>query len=78
MGVSTTKKLDYNTGFSDVATGYAYYGLGQLRNGSDSKGYTYGVKHTSGTPIGVYLNMDLGVLGFVINGQYHGPAFTTP
>lgn len=77
VGVTLTTKIDYSAGFSDIPTGYAYYALGQLRNGSDSKGNTYGVKHTPGTPLGVYLNMNKGELGFVINGKYQGPAFTS-
>ena len=70
VGITTTKHFDYNSAFSDFPTGYAFYALGQLRNGSDSKGQGYAMKAESKRPIGVYLNMDKGVLGFVVNGCY--------
>jgi hypothetical protein len=33
------------------------------------------MKPIFGTPIGVYLNMNIGILGFIVNGSYWGPAF---
>jgi hypothetical protein len=35
-------QIDYSKAFSDYITGFAFYGLGQLRNGSDSTGKKYG------------------------------------
>jgi hypothetical protein len=41
-GVTTTKSFDRSKAFSDLPTGYAFYGIGQLRNGSDCSGAKYG------------------------------------
>lgn len=40
-GVTTSLAFDKNKAFSDFAHGYAFYGIGQLRNGSDSSGGKY-------------------------------------
>lgn len=78
VGVSTTRSINYKNAFSDTATGYAYYAMGQLRHSSDSNGPAYAGRCHPKSPIGVYLNMDVGILGFVVNGMYHGPAYITP
>ena len=36
IGVSTSDKYDLRTAFSDYNFGYAYYTVGQFRNGSNS------------------------------------------
>jgi len=42
IGVTTTLGFDLNTAFCDHVFGYAYYGLGQLRQGSNASGGQYG------------------------------------
>lgn len=76
--MTKTKTNIANSSFSDVPTGFAFYALGQLRNGSDCKGPTYAMKPNYGSPIGVYLNVDVGILGFVVNGSYCGHAYVSP
>lgn len=41
-GVTTTRAFDKSKAFSDYPHGYAFYGIGQLRNGSDCSGNKYG------------------------------------
>lgn len=38
IGVSTKKDFNYNTAFCDSDHGFAFYGLGQLRSGSNASG----------------------------------------
>lgn len=38
IGVSTRSNFNLNTSFSDFDYGFAFYGLGQLRNGSNASG----------------------------------------
>jgi hypothetical protein len=42
VGITTSKDIDLNKAFSDFPTGYAFYGIAQLRNGSDCSGAKYG------------------------------------
>ena len=42
IGISTKKNFNYNTAFCDYEFGYAYYGLGQLRQNSNASGSNYG------------------------------------
>lgn len=42
VGVSTATNFDLNTAFCDHVFGYAYYGLGQLRQNSNASGPQYG------------------------------------
>lgn len=41
-GVTTSLVFDYDHAFSDFSFGFAFYGVGQLRNQSDSGGPSYG------------------------------------
>lgn len=68
-------KFNWNKAFSDYETGFAFYGLGQLRNGSDSAGPKYGKKWERFETLGVYLDMGKGTLGFSLGGEYLGQAF---
>ena len=76
--MATSNVFDYNTAFCDHKFGFAYYGLGQLRNGSNSTGGQYGRRFKKVGVLGVYLNMDLGTLSFSLNGEDFGIAFTAP
>lgn len=83
IGVSTKKDFDYNSAFCDHPFGFAYYGissfnlgLGQLRNGSNASGPSYGKKFKKDGALGVCLNMNLGTLSFSLNGQNMGVAYT--
>jgi len=75
IGVSKERKKGLAGAFSDTSSGFAYYGLGELRHGEDGTGVKYGKKFRKSGIIGVYLNMDQGTLTFSLNGEYFGPAF---
>lgn len=60
VGVTLINQFSYNTAFSDQGTGFAYYGLGQLRNGNNSTGNSYGTKFKKDGVIGICLNMNKG------------------
>jgi len=38
IGVTNNPLMNYNTAFCDYDHGYAFYGLGQLRHGSNASG----------------------------------------
>jgi E3 ubiquitin-protein ligase NRDP1 len=48
--------------------------LGQLRIGSNASGPAYGKKFKKEGVLGVFLNMNTGVLAFSLNGEYMGVA----
>ena len=75
IGVSTSNNFDFNTAFCDHPFGYAYYGLGQLRSGSNSSGNQYGKRLKKQGTLGIFLNMDKGQLSFSLNGENMGVAF---
>ncbi|CAK60009.1 unnamed protein product (macronuclear) [Paramecium tetraurelia] len=77
IGVSTSDKYDLKTAFSDYNFGYAFYTVGQFRNGSNSNGFEYGVKFTNTGEVGVLLDMNRGVLAFSYNGNFLGKAIAT-
>ena len=52
-----------------------YLGLGQLRNGSNATGSSYGKRFKKSGILGVCLNMDKGTLSFALDGEYMGVAF---
>ena len=54
-----------------------YIGLGQLRNGSNASGSSYGKKFKKAGVLGVYLNMNAGTLSFSLNGENMGVAYTS-
>lgn len=51
-------------------------GLGQLRNGSNATGSSYGKRFKKSGVLGICLNMDKGTLSFALDGEYMGVAFT--
>lgn len=75
IGVSKERKKDLTGAFSDYITGYAFYGLGELRHGENSTGIKYGKKFRKSGVVGVCLNMEQGTLSFSLCGEYFGVAF---
>ena len=65
-----------NTAFCDTNNGFAYYTVGQLRNGSNSNGINYGDKFKNSGVCGIYLDMTAGTLSFTYNNKNLGIAFT--
>lgn len=65
-----------NSAFCDHPFGWAYYGLGQLRHGSNATGSNYGKRFKKEGVLGVCLNMNNGTLSFSLNGENMGVAFT--
>ncbi len=68
IGVTAQNAFDFNTAFCDHKFGFAYYGLGQLRHGSNATGSQYGKRFKKTGVLGVFLNMDKGTLSFSLNG----------
>lgn len=60
IGVATSSNFDLNTAFCDHIFGYAYYGLGQLRQNSNASGTQYGKRMKKEGILGIFLNMDKG------------------
>lgn len=63
--------------FCDFDFGFAYYGLGQLRHGSNANGTAYGKKFKKEGVLGVCLDMNKGTLSFGLNGEYFGVAYSS-
>ncbi len=75
IGVSISNNFDFNTAFCDHPFGWAFYGmlfiylgLGQLRKFSNASGPQYGKRFKKEGVLGVYLNMDKGIIAFSLNG----------
>lgn len=75
VGVTTQQTFNVNSSFSDYDFGYAYYGLGQLRHGSNAVGKPYGKQFKKKGILGVCLNMNQGTLSFALDGEFMGVAF---
>jgi len=75
IGVTLGKDFNYDSSFSDFESGFAYYGLGQLRHNNNSGGGSYGKKWKKEGILGVCLNMNRGSLGFALDGEFMGEAF---
>jgi hypothetical protein len=75
IGVTTKNDINLNSAFCDIESGFAYYGLGQLRNGSNANGKGFGKKMKKTDTLGLYLNMDKGTLSLSLNGEFLGVAF---
>ena len=77
IGVTCKKVFNYNSAFADYDFGFSYYGLGQLRHGSNASGAPYGKRFKKEGVLGCFLNMDKGTLSFALDGEYFGVAFTS-
>jgi E3 ubiquitin-protein ligase NRDP1 len=77
IGVSLKKDFNLNSAFCDYEFGYAYYGLAQLRAGSNATGAPYGKKFKKEGVLGIFLDMNRGILSFALNNEPFGPAFKT-
>lgn len=75
IGVVTKKDFPINSSFSDYECGFAYYGIGQLRQNSNSIGENYGKKFKQNGILGVCLNMYQGTLSFALDGESMGVAY---
>ncbi|EGR29925.1 spry domain protein [Ichthyophthirius multifiliis] len=76
IGVSIKKDFNYNSAFCDFEYGFAFYGLGQLRHGSNASGPSFGQRFKKEGYLGIFLNMNKGQLSFALNGNFLGIAFT--
>lgn len=75
IGVTLQQKFALANSFCDYDFGFGYYGMGQLRHGSNSDGMKYGLPFKKQGILGVYLNMNQGTLSFSLDGVYFGIAF---
>jgi len=66
-----------NSAFCDFEFGYAYYGLAQLRHNSNASGSQYGKRFKKEGVLGIFLDMNRGILSFGLNGEYFGIAYTS-
>jgi E3 ubiquitin-protein ligase NRDP1 len=78
IGVSLQQRFSQTNAFCDYDFGFAYYGLGELRHGSNGEGCKYGKPFKKHGILGVYLDMSEGTLAFALDGQYFGTAFKDP
>lgn len=78
VGVSTSADFPGTTAFCDHESGFAYYGLGQLRHSSNSVGTKYGKPFKNSGVLGICLNMESGTLSFSLNNEYLGVAYSSP
>jgi hypothetical protein len=75
IGVNTDLGLPTTSQSGDTAAGYMYLANGQKYNGGSLTGYGSAFT-TSGTVVGVALNMDTGTITFYVNGVSQGQAFS--
>ena len=54
--------------FSDIETGWAFFGIGALRHNSNMNGRKYGKTFKNQGVLGCMLNMNKGMLSFAIDG----------
>ena len=67
IGVTKDPNVDLNSAFCDYPTGWAFYGLAQLRHYSNASGNPYGKRFKKEGKLGVFLDMDNGRLSFSLN-----------
>ena len=75
IGVTKNLNFNYDTSFCDYDFGWAFYGIGQLRHGNNATGEIYGKKFKKNGVLGVFLDMNKGILSFGLDGEYLGVAF---
>jgi len=57
IGVTLQQTFCMSNAFCDYEFGYAYYGMGQLRNGSNAEGIKYGKPFKKRGVLGICLDM---------------------
>ena len=75
IGVTKNLNFNYDTSFCDYEFGWAFYGIGQLRHGNNATGENYGKKFKKNGILGVFLDMNKGILSFGLDGEFLGVAF---
>lgn len=75
VGITKTTNFNYDTSFSDYEFGWAFYGVGQLRHANNATGEPYGKKCKKIGTLGVFLDMNKGILSFALDGEYFGIGF---
>ena len=75
IGITKNTSFNYDTSFSDYNFGWAFYGIGQLRHSNNATGDFYGKTFKKSGTLGVFLDMNKGVLSFALDGEYFGKAF---
>ena len=75
IGITKNINFNYDTSFSDYDFGWAFYGIGQLRHSNNATGQNYGKKFKKNGVLGVFLDMNKGILSFGLDGEYFGIAF---
>ena len=75
IGITKNINFNYDTSFSDYDFGWAFYGIGQLRHSNNATGINYGKKFKKNGTLGVFLDMNKGILSFALDGEYFGIGF---
>lgn len=75
IGVTKNPDFNYDTSFSDYPFGWAFYGVGQLRHNNNAGGENYGKKFKKYGTLGVFLDMNKGILSFSLDKEYFGIAY---
>lgn len=76
IGIMIKKdNLPCDIAFSDEKDGYAFYSLGELRNGTNQHTKEYGRPFGNEDVVGVYFDTRKGYLAYFLNREFQGPAF---
>ena len=75
IGFTKNPDFNYDTSFSDYPFGWAFYGVGQLRHDNNAGGENYGKKFKKYGTLGVFLDMNKGIMSFSLDKEYFGIAY---
>ena len=75
IGFTKNPDFNYDTSFSDYPFGWAFYGVGQLRHDNNAGGENYGKKFKKYGTLGVFLDMNKGIMSFSLDKEYFGVAY---
>jgi E3 ubiquitin-protein ligase NRDP1 len=75
IGYTKNPDFNYDTSFSDYPFGWAFYGVGQLRHDNNAGGENYGKKFKKYGTLGVFLDMNKGIISFSLDKEYFGIAY---